>query len=204
MDARATRYLSPRARSLAGLAIGGFAVYIAVTLAFLLLRPDLDPLRRVMSNYAVGPDGALMGVAFIASGAAALAMAILVLGVRARDRWARLGARLIALAGIGLFVAALFPTDVNPADTPVTQTGTIHVAAGIVTFLSLTVGCVALSHLAWRRPAATLAVAIVVIAFIAFFVGVALDLRGAGQRLFVYTAFVWLAAAAYQLGWKRR
>src|SRR2546426_12847467 len=33
------------------------------------------------------------------------------------------------------YVAALFPTDVNRADAPVTTTGGIHVAAGVITFI---------------------------------------------------------------------
>lgn len=203
MDARSESYLTRATKPLGVLAIAGFLTYIAVTVAFLALRPDLDPLRRVMSNYAVGPNGFLMDLAFIAFGFGAFAFAVLV-GTGSSDRRARVGALLLSTAGVGLFVAALFPTDVNPADAPVTTTGTIHVMAGIVTFVSLTAGCLTVAGLVWWRPAVQAMSVVIVLAFVAVLAGAALDLRGLGQRLFLYTALLWLVWATYRLAWNRK
>jgi Protein of unknown function (DUF998) len=183
-------------------AMGGFLAYIAITLGFLILRPDLNPLRRVMSNYAVGPRGYLMEIAFIAFGSGLLALSATIAGSRVDGRRARVGSGLVGVAGIGLFVAAIFPTDVNPDDMAVTVTGTVHVAAGVVTFLCLTVGCVALAGVAWTQPPATMVASVVaVVAFLIVVAGAAVGLRGLGQRIFLYTILAWLTLASYQLSW---
>ena len=192
-----------KTQALGGLAIAGFLTYITVTVAFLALRPDLDPLHRVMSNYAVGPNGLLMELAFIASAMGAIAVALLFFRSDPSGRRARAGALLLLMAGLGLIVAASFPTDVNPADAPVTTTGYIHVAAGVITFIALTVAGMTVSALVWRGRAAAVAALVIGLVFIGVVAGGALDLRGLGQRVFVYTAFLWLVMAAYRLAWKR-
>ncbi len=191
-------------KTLSGLAVAGFLTYVAVTVAFLGLRRDLDPLRRVMSNYAVGQRGYLMDVAFLAFGSGALAFALALVRVDPAGRRARAGAALLSVASVGLFLAAVFPTDVNAEDIAVTTTGAIHVTAGIVTFLSLTAACVVISSLAWpRRADAILASIVLLVAFALVVASLALELRGLGQRLFLYTALIWLVVATYRLGWRR-
>ena len=190
-------------QALGVLAIAGFLTFVTVTVVFLVLRPDLDPLHRVMSNYAVGRNGLLMELAFIAAATGAIAVAVLVLRSDWSGRRARAGWLLLLVAGLGLVVAAVFPTDVNPADEPVTTTGHIHVAAGVITFIALAVAGMTVSAVVWRGRAAAVAAFVIGLAFLAVLVSVAVDLRGLGQRVFLYTAFLWLVTAAYRLAWKR-
>ena len=84
-----------------------------------------------------------------------------------------------------------------------TTTGGIHVAAGVITFIGLTLAGMTVSALVGRGRAAVAAGLVIGLAFVAVLAGGALDLRGLGQRLFLYTAFMWLAIAAYRLTWKR-
>jgi hypothetical protein len=89
-------------------------------------------------EYAVGPYGYLMTLAFVAMSVSTWA---LVIGLRrdlSEPARSRLGLGLLGVFGIGLLVAASFPADLEGA--PQTLHGTIHTISGALTFLSVVIG----------------------------------------------------------------
>lgn len=58
----------------AWLVIAGVTHFVFVIGLLHVLRPDVDPLARVTSEYAVGPYGSLMASAYVALGLSLLAL----------------------------------------------------------------------------------------------------------------------------------
>lgn len=93
------------------------AAAFAVSLATLhLVEPEYDPTWRFVSEYALGRAGWLMTLAFVALAVTLLGAAVSILR-HARTIPGRVGLAVIALAAIGLLIAAIFRTD--PMTTPV-------------------------------------------------------------------------------------
>jgi hypothetical protein len=204
------RPLTSRTRTAAVVAIIAAGAAAAALLLLHLLRPDLDPTWRFVSEYALGPFGFVMTVAFLAIAAASAALVTLMWG-QARTATGRIGAVLAAISGLGMLISAAFPTD--PITTPAdefTLSGTLHAVGGQLNLtpfaiLFLTIGLRRARD--WRPvlPAlwAIVAVALAVtVGFIAtaatasdgFGPGVLTALLGRGM-LAAYLAWVILAAS---------
>jgi hypothetical protein len=124
------RPLTSRTRTAAVVAIVTAGTAAAALLVLHLLRPDLDPTWRFVSEYALGPFGFVMTVAFLAIAAASAGLVALMWG-QARTVTGRIGAVLAAISGLGMLIAAVFPTDpiTTPADEA-TLSGTLHLVGG--------------------------------------------------------------------------
>ena len=85
------------------------SVGLACVVALHWLRPDLDPTAHRISEYAIGPHGSFMAMAFVSIGAGLLALVWPF--AAAGGPWSRPVAATVAVAGIGMIVAGLFPTD---------------------------------------------------------------------------------------------
>ena len=193
------------ASSLATITIIGTTYFALVIVAMHFVRPDINPIDRPTSEYAVGPFGYVMTSAFLSLSVGTWA---LVLGLR-RDRPhrgpLRIGTTFLALWGVGLLVAATFPIDLEGA--PQTLPGAIHGINGPLTFLSLTIGMNLVSRgfksdPRWRqihRFALTLALLMIP----EFVVGGVARARGWGaglaQRLLILTFATWFLLVASQL-----
>jgi hypothetical protein len=190
---------------LATVAIVGTAVFVVLIAALHFLSPDISPIERPTSEYAVGPFGYLMTSAFVAMSASTWA---LIIGLRrdlSKPAQSRLGLGLLGVWGIGLLVAATFPIDLDGA--PQTLAGTIHAINGPLIFLSLIVGTNLVSRrfkqdVKWRpihRFESVLAL-IMIPEFVAGGLAAARE-TGAGfaQRILVVTFATWFALAALQL-----
>lgn len=139
------RPLTSRTRTAAVVAIVAAGIAAAALLLLHPLRPDLDPTWRFVSEYALGPFGFVMTVAFLAIAAASAALVVLMWG-QARTVSGRIGAVLAAISGLGMLVAAVFPTDpiTTPADEA-SMSGTLHQVGGLLNLtefaiLFLTIG----------------------------------------------------------------
>ena len=109
---------------LANGAIAGFVYFIAALVLMHLVRPDYTPIDHMISDYAVGSGGWIMTTAFVALAAGCLTLAMAMLRVGPASWSARAGTALLMVAGVGLVVTAIFPTDLETA--PTTPTGDIH------------------------------------------------------------------------------
>ncbi len=107
-------------RRLARLATLGAAIFLGALLIMPVLRPDLDVLTRWVAEFARGPLGWIMIVAYVALAVAVFAHAR---GLFAVGGFGRTGPVLLAVAGVGAVVAAIMPQD--PSDP-----GIVLVVAG--------------------------------------------------------------------------
>ncbi|MEO5317575.1 DUF998 domain-containing protein [Arthrobacter sp. CC3] len=131
-------------------------VFWITQVALHVLRGNLSVVYTYVSDYANGPWGSLFIAGTMVHGIGNLAIAVglgsALAPVRAVHA-ARAGVMLFVAAALGLFVAAIFPTD--PAEGPPTFTGLVHglAASGsfAVEFVALILLAVAFrADAAWR------------------------------------------------------
>ena len=205
-----THSLKPETTRLAGraatIALAGITYFAMIIIALHLLRPDHNPISRPTSEYAVGPYGYLMTSAFFSMSLASGALVIGLYQGVPRPAQSRLGLGLLAIWAMGVFIAMLFPIDLD--GVPQTLPGTIHAINGPLTFLSLTIGVLLVSRSfkqdeTWRpiyRSAVLLSLLMLV-----EFVGVPLamatgsGLAGLAQRIFLVTFGTWFVMTAMHL-----
>ena len=189
-------------RSLASAAMAGAAAFTVVVLAFHLLRPDLDPALDYISYYAVGRYGALMVAAFVALGLGCVALALAIRGAT-RGAISLIGCTLLGLAGLGLIVGGIAPSDLEGA--PPTTTGAVHViGAALVGLLGLFVATLVLSVTLARRPERSSRLIwvglglLMMVAFLGFATS-SETVPGLGQRVLVSSEVLWLLVTAARL-----
>lgn len=185
-------------------AIAGTALF-AVALALLhLLDSEVDVIEHYTSDYALGDYGWMMRAGLMAFGVAGISIA---LGLRAtlqRGRRVGLSAALFSIAGAGLLVAGIFNGDPTGQEE-LTTTGSIHLLAALVLFLSLVVVSwvvrgVFSRDAAWSRFARTqLWFAIAVTGTYLYSFG-SPSPPGITQRIFVTVLIAWFLT----LGWNIR
>lgn len=115
------------------LAFAGASLVMLLLLHF--VRPDLDPLNRVLSEYSLGDSGWLGRAWFFML---ALACASLCFGLvkSVNSIFETVGAALLSLGVINLVLAGIFPMDAAGAIQPTTS-GIIHGIAGMIGISSL-------------------------------------------------------------------
>ena len=190
---------------LATVSIVGTAIFVVLIAALHFLSPEFDPIQRRTSEYAVGAFGYLMTVAFIALSVSTWA---LVIGLRrdlSEPARSMLGLALLGVFGIGLLVAAAFPTDLEGA--PQTVVGTVHTINGALTFLSVVIGANFVSRTlkhdeSWRQTHGV-AWVLALIMIPVFLAGGAAAARAAGggiaQRILLVTICTWFFLMATRL-----
>jgi hypothetical protein len=191
---------------IATVSIVAIAYFTLIIIALHFLRPDLNPLSRPTSEYAVGPYGFLMTSAFFSMSLASFALIIgLYQGVSQRAR-SRIGLALLGIWAVGVLIAMIFPID--PEGAPQTISGTIHGINGPLTFLSLTAGVILVSRRfnqdRKRRPfhrTAVILSLVMLAVFIATFVNLATESGFAGlcQRIFLVAFVTWFFLTATRL-----
>jgi len=190
-----------RTRTRAVLALVGVGWFVLVVLALHALRPEVDPMGRLLSAYAGGPYGGLLPSAFVAVGLGSWALVAAMRSTATALGRAWAGHLALGLWGVGAIVAGL------------RAAGLIDVAEGTYvvfaqgSFGSMLVGILLIAlamkrddrfQKCARRAFATFAVALsLYAAMFAYFVpsGPA----GLGQRLFVGVLLVWLLGVSTRL-----
>jgi hypothetical protein len=164
-----------------------------------VLRSDLDPVARRLSEYANGPYHIVMTAVFYAMGLALVTLS-LQLGASRVTGVVRLVAALIAVAGVGLVLSGVFETG---SDSVLTEL--VHSRASGTAVLSLTIAAVLYAtHPAFdaiRRWDGAVRI-IVGVAVVAVVISPVLhDTRwsGIGQRLVWLSLTAWLLMTAWQL-----
>lgn len=130
-DARTRTIVAARVALVSG------AAYAAILFVLHLTRGDVSVTWQTTSEYARGPGGWLMVLAFVLSGVSLISLAIASSAI-VRSVPARIGGVVLILAGIGAALGGVFITD--PIDTPQTEftaSGTVHgLAAGLALMLT--------------------------------------------------------------------
>lgn len=183
-------------------------------MALTLLRPDLDPGRRFVSEFARGPHGWIMTGAFALTGLGLLLLASglhrAMHGIPARSA----GAVLLAFGGCSLLLLSIFPVDLQ--GTPATTMGKVHSLVALLGFLSINVSFLvyvrAFRHGESWKGLYPWATGVGVASLIAFAGYVSLmgsawlvesdlpnRLQGAGQRLAISWSLAWIVLASVRM-----
>jgi len=173
-----------------------------------LLRPDIDPLARTISQYLNG-DYTIVARAAIA--AAALSAALFarelprVLTDTRAVRWSR---ALLLVTALGFGITALIPPDVPTIELPLSPGGWAHRIAAVVAFFAMTGAAVILTRQIpgddrWPPVGGALR-ALVALAVLALLFGLLVALLrwplfGLAERLLTLLVMLWMAVAAWHL-----
>lgn len=138
-------------RPAAHLALILTAAFPILVTALHLLEPDLDPSWRLISEYALGPFGWVMALAFLCLAGGCLA---LVMATRSSTPTiaGHVGQTLLVIVGLGLTMAAIFTTD-PITTTTATPSGNLHNAAAALVILGFPVAASLISRALKRQPA---------------------------------------------------
>lgn len=192
--------------AIATITIAGAIYFAGIVVALHFLRADYDPIAMTTSHYAVGPYGFLMSSAFLGMSLASLALTIGLYFGMSPPRRTRFGLGLLAIWGVGVLVAMIFPIDLPGA--PQTISGTIHRINGPTIFLGVTAGATLVTLRSrqdekWRpiyRPALALSL-VMLAAFVGTFLSVVAEagLGGLTQRVFLTALVTWMVLMAVRL-----
>jgi uncharacterized protein DUF998 len=137
----------------ARLAVAGAATCLVLLFILHVIKPELDPTWRMVSEYAIGPHGWVMAGSFLSQ---ALGCAALFIAIRSQVRGfvGYLGLFFLLAAVVGLVMAAFFPSDpitISPQEA--TATGKMHGVAAMIGIPSLPVAAMLISFNLVRQPA---------------------------------------------------
>lgn len=108
------------------------AAFVALLTIVHLVTPQLDPAMRPISEYALGPHGWLMTLAFLMWGATAASL-VAALQPHVRTRAGRIGLAFLLIGAAGPLLAAIFPMDAMGAPVPAaTTSGNVHSVAAML------------------------------------------------------------------------
>ncbi|HEX4205078.1 MAG TPA: DUF998 domain-containing protein [Ktedonobacteraceae bacterium] len=137
----------------AWLSIASGALFLLLLLSLHVLEPEFDPTWRFISEYALGPFGWMMHLAFLLL-ATSLVSAGVALFSQVRGVVGYIGLAILGIGAIGIFIAAIFTTD--PIATPqeaMTLSGNMHVFGASLDYTpvaALLLSFVLARHPAWR------------------------------------------------------
>jgi hypothetical protein len=128
---------STRTALFARLAAVAAVAYQLLLIALIVLRPEIDPARKPISEYAIGRLGWLAVLGFQIS-AAAYAFLVFALRRTVRDKLGRIGMVVLSYCAVATVVVGLCVAD--PVTTPMTElsaVGRVHIVAGVSAFVLL-------------------------------------------------------------------
>jgi hypothetical protein len=121
----------------ARLAVVAAIAYQLLLITLILVRPEIDPAHKPISEYAIGRLGWLAVLGFQIS-AAAYACLVVALRHTLRDRLGRIGIAVLSYCAVATVAVGLCVAD--PVTTPMTElsvVGRVHVVAGTSAFVFL-------------------------------------------------------------------
>jgi len=130
-------------------AAGTLAV-VLIIIALHVIKPEIEPSWRFISEYAVGRHGWLMKLAFLiwAASSAALALA---LRSEVRTLLGKTGVSVLLIVAAALVVAGLFPQDPVTAGPDQTSTaGKLHAIASMIGIPGTPIAAMLISSSLWR------------------------------------------------------
>jgi hypothetical membrane protein len=193
-------------RRLAWAGVAGVAVYVVIDVALAFLRPDYSLLHNAESDYGVGPWSWLMDVNFLLRCAATLAVVAAMARGMARPPALRAALALLMVWAVASGLLAFFPDD--PAGTPATPSGRIHLLIALIAFLAVAAGTLMASIAMHDDPSwRSLSVPLMVISGLAILVLLLLGRHGFAarsdggllERIFLALELLWLLLVGLRL-----
>jgi hypothetical membrane protein len=193
------------AKPLAGFALAGVVVYVAVDVLLAFLRPGYSLIYNAESDYGRGPWFWVMDINFLLRGALSLALASALYQVLRPDTRARArtGLTLLVIWAVGSGLLAFFADDIE--GTPQHGSGVVHLVLAFIAFTAIAIGAIVISanlrsDPAWR-PAAPVLLGISIAGAVAYLLlGAALKHHhapgGLYERIFLGLELLWIAITA--------
>lgn len=117
-------------RGAARLSLAAAAIFLVLLVVVHVLKPELEPSWRFVSEYAIGEYGWLMVLAFLSLAAGYLALFVAIRS-QARTVGGRIGLGLLLVSAAGLAIAGVFVTDpITTAPGDLTTRGQLHNLGG--------------------------------------------------------------------------
>ena len=164
-----------------------------------VVRPELSPVGDRLSEYVNGSYGSIMTASFVTLGAGAIVLGLAMLSTGMTTGWCRVVPLAVIVAGCGLIVSGVFPTD--PTGAPTTAERIHSLASGSA---SLALIAAAVVSTLTRRPGRPRGPA-VVLAGLALGLGAISPVlhgsrwTGLSQRMLWLTLTTWLLVTAWHL-----
>ena len=181
----------------------GMLCSVGLVAALHVLRPDLDPTRRFVSDYAVGPYHGLMDLAFLACGLGVLALVFCLYYGVSPDGRSWLGLVLLTISGVCISIAACFHD--APQTSPAILLDTVHDSIVQVGLLSQALAALAWSvrfrkDSRWRSVAGpALLLALLMVLGLPCFVLTPARLLGLAERCVLGLNLLWLCGVLIRL-----
>lgn len=199
----------------ARVAIGAAVLALVALAALHVLKPDLDPRRTMISQYALARHGWVMAVCFAAFSAGS-ACAFIALFGRVSSALGVIGLAFLFAAAVGLAMAARFPMDpVSTSPAQMSFTGRMHGVAFLIGVPSQVLSALLLSLALGQQgsPASLLLLALTAVIWLSLIMMIAIMLMvgpgkppdpngperflGYPNRLFMIAYGVWLIVVAW-------
>jgi len=172
-------------------------VYLGMTTVILHLQPTgYDPIRQVVSDYAVGQFGTEMALGFFAGGVGVAALAIAI-SLTSIHRTLKIGSMPLFVAGVALFIVGAFPTDLGGA--PTTIHGTIHSLLSLLVFTLGPLGMVVISYSYNRKWFLATLLGFVVTSVFAVSVQLGFGAMGLAERGLIVVLLTWWFAMSLHI-----
>ena len=201
----------------ARLSIAAVITYQVILIALIFIRPDIDPSWHTISEWAIGPYGWIMSLAFLIS---AVSYGSLYVAIKSQiqGRWGKIGLAILLICTIGTVGVGVFTTDPYPPEKTLSTIGILHIITGtsalmLLPFAALLINLnLASKNQAWVKAQRALlwTAGLPLLAFVGFVVHLSIfviplgDYYGPGlqigwpPRILFLTYMVWLITLAWQ------
>jgi hypothetical protein len=126
------------------------AVFLTLLVLLHFLKPEFDPLWRMISEYEIGQYGWMMRLAFFCWGVGVLAL-LVALWPYLRTVGGKIGGGWLALIGVALFGAGIFVT--NPiTDNTVSTANSLHTLCGAFVIMTFPIAASLIAFSLARQP----------------------------------------------------
>ena len=216
-DKKTTQPVTAISLTAARLSIAAVTTYQVTLIALIFIRPDLDPSWHTISEWAIGPYGWIMSLAFLVS-AVSYGSLFVALKSQMRSRGGTIGLGILLICTIGTVGVGIFTTDPYPPERTLSTIGTLHIIFGssalmFLPFAALLINLsLARKNQAWatERRALLCTAGLPLLGLVGFLVHLAIfviplgDASGPGvpigwpPRFLFLTYMVWLITLAWQ------
>lgn len=140
----------------ARIALASTTLFVVLLIALHIINPELDPSWRFISEYALGPYGWLMILAFFALAGSCVSLFVAIRS-QVPTLPGKIGLALLLITAIGMTIAGIFPTDpITTGREAMTLTGQIHEVGALLDlmpFAALLISWSLTQHNSSWRPA---------------------------------------------------
>jgi Protein of unknown function (DUF998) len=190
------------------------ALFLVLLAVLHLLKPELDPSWRVISEYALGKHGWIMVLAFLVLAVSLVSLAV-ALRTQLQSIWGRIGLLLLLISAVGMALAGIFVTDPLTASAAARTTqGRLHEVGALLDltpFAALIINLSLARNPTWRAARRVLfwTAGLPLLGLLIFIAATVVMLPSDGQfgpdvligwsnRFLVVTYCVWVMTVAWQ------